>query len=140
MRGNNYSGKPIAFSLYDSDIKETIRPYIMGRIVDVGQFLAQYRFQSGADNLKITFHVNDPFLKWNNKSFTFSIHEGKVQFEQGKAAYEATLSIGALTSLLMGYVDAAELAELEQLQASEKTVEILDKLILRGKPYISDYI
>ncbi len=40
--GNNYSGETIAFSLYDSDIKETIRPYIMGRIVDVEQFLAQY--------------------------------------------------------------------------------------------------
>lgn len=33
--GNNYSNESIAFWLEDSDIRETIRPYIMGRIVDV---------------------------------------------------------------------------------------------------------
>ena len=140
VKGNNYFGRPIAFSLYDSDIKETIRPYIMGRIIDVEQFLLQYRFQCETEDLKFTLHVHDPFLEWNNKSFTFSIHEGRVRLDQGKTPYEATLSIGTLTALLMGYIDAADLSELERIQASEKTIDLLDDLIIRGKPYISDYI
>ena len=140
VKGNNYSGKPIAFGLYDSDIKETIRPYIMGRIVDVEQFLTQYQFQPDADPVKITFHVRDPFLKWNDRSVTVCVQEGRVRFEQEKAMHEVTLSIGTLTTLLMGYADAAELAELEQLQANERTISLLDQLIIREKPYISDYI
>ena len=31
VRGNNYYSEPIAFELDDSDIKETIRPYAMGK-------------------------------------------------------------------------------------------------------------
>ena len=42
VRGNNYYSEPIAFELDDSDIKETIRPYAMGRIIDVAQFISQY--------------------------------------------------------------------------------------------------
>lgn len=38
VRGSSYSGEPIAFELEDGDIRETIRPYIMGRIVDVEHF------------------------------------------------------------------------------------------------------
>ena len=42
VRGNNYYSEPIAFELDDSDIKETIRPYTMGRIIDIRQFFAKY--------------------------------------------------------------------------------------------------
>lgn len=42
VKGNNYYSEPIAFELEDSDIKETIRPYSMGRIIDVVQFMEHY--------------------------------------------------------------------------------------------------
>ena len=42
VRGNNYYSEPIAFELDDSDIKETIRPYAMGRIIDIKQFFGKY--------------------------------------------------------------------------------------------------
>jgi predicted acetyltransferase len=38
VRGSTYSNEPMAFDLDDSAIKETIRPYIMGRIIDVPVF------------------------------------------------------------------------------------------------------
>ncbi|MDN6460924.1 MAG: hypothetical protein L0J94_04745, partial [Corynebacterium flavescens] len=38
VRGNIYKDEPLAFLLDDGDIKETIKPYFMGRIVDVEQF------------------------------------------------------------------------------------------------------
>ena len=42
VRGNSYFSDPIAFEMDDGDIRETIRPYIMGRIVDVERFLENY--------------------------------------------------------------------------------------------------
>ena len=70
--GNNYSNESIAFWLEDSDIRETIRPYIMGRIVDVAQFLEQYRFANCRGGEELTFRVHDPFLEWNNRTFSIS--------------------------------------------------------------------
>ena len=40
VHGNSYFNEPIAFEMDDGDIREIIRPYIMGRIVDVEQFFS----------------------------------------------------------------------------------------------------
>lgn len=58
VRGNNYFSESIAFSLEDSDIKKTIGPYIMGRIVDVETFLAQYNCKPEANDCTIAFHIS----------------------------------------------------------------------------------
>ena len=45
VQGDNYSGEPMAYLFEDSEITETISPYIMARIIDVRKFLAEYPFQ-----------------------------------------------------------------------------------------------
>ena len=42
VHGSTYFSEPIAFEMDDGDIKESIRPYAMGRIIDVEDFLADY--------------------------------------------------------------------------------------------------
>ena len=49
VRGSSYFSDPIAFELEDGDIRETIRPYIMGRIVDVEQFFQRYHCDPAAE-------------------------------------------------------------------------------------------
>lgn len=139
VRGNNYWGEPIAFSLPDSEIKESIRPYIMGRIIDIEQFLSNYRFEQDI-TASITLHVIDPLLTWNNKTYTLTLEGGKASLSNRNTKYEVHLSIGALTTLLLGYKRASELAKLELLTADPETVRILDSAIIQGKPYISDYL
>ena len=46
VRGNSYFSEPIAFEMDDGDIREIIRPYIMGRIVDAEQFFSAYACDS----------------------------------------------------------------------------------------------
>jgi predicted acetyltransferase len=140
VRGNNYSGESIAFALSDSDIKETIRPYIMGRIVDFELFLRQYRFRAEADGKSLTFQISDPFLEWNNRSYTVEFQGGVGKLTTKPSRYVVRLSIGTLTTLLLGYKRAPDLAGLNRLEASEETIELLDAAVIRKKPYISDYI
>lgn len=140
VRANNYSGEPIAFALTDSDIKETIRPYIMGRIVDFAAFIEQYRFEADANGIALTFNVIDPFLEWNNRSFTLEIKNGIGRLTSKKTRYEASLSIGSLTTLLLGYKSAPDLLALDRIEASSETIELLDDVLTRKKPYISDFI
>lgn len=137
--GANYSGEPIAFYFDDSDIQETIRPYIMGRIVDVEEFLRNYRCSPRFSGC-ITLNVSDPLLEWNNKAFHLEFADGRVRLGEAPAEYSASMSIGTLTTLLLGYKRASELAALERITASEQALQLLEHVILHKKPYISDYI
>jgi len=140
VRGDNYCGKPIAFSLHDSDIKETIRPYIMGRIVDFEAFIKDYQFEADAAGLSIEFDIHDPFLEWNNRVFVVTVTGGRGRIVEEPASNKVSLGIGTLTTLLLGYMRASELAELEHLRADEETIRIIDNIVIDRKPYLSDYI
>lgn len=140
VRANNYSGEPIAFALRDSDIEETIRPYIMGRIVDVEAFIRRYRFAADADGATLTLHVRDPFLEWNNKTYNLEIQGRTAQMTLQPSRHQASLSIGTLTTLLLGYKRAPDLFALDRIQASRETIKLIDDVLIRKKPYISDYL
>jgi len=140
VHGNNYYSEPIAFNFQDSDIKETIRPYIMGRIIDFEAFMAEYRFEDDIEGVAITFDVQDSVLEWNNRSFTILINNGKGEFINKQSKYKVTLTIGTLTTLLLGYKRASELARIERITASDETIRMIDNAIIECKPYISDYI
>ena len=139
VRGSNYFSEPIAFSFEDSDIKESIRPYIMGRIVDLEMFIRDYRFNQGFKGT-FTLHISDRFLEWNNRSMTLMVSDGKAVVEEGESEHSAAMTIGTLTTLMLGYKRASELAALEKIEAEPETLHLLDYAFIYKKPYISDYI
>ena len=139
VRGYNYFSEPIAFSFEDSEIKETIRPYIMGRLVDTRMFLEKYRFR-GEANGGVTLRISDPFLEWNDQSLTLDIAGGRCEVTKTASRRTAAMSIGTLTTLLLGYKRASELAALERIDADRETIKFLDNAVIHKKPYISDYI
>ena len=139
--GNNYSNESIAFWLEDSDIRETIRPYIMGRIVDVAQFLEQYRFANCRGGEELTFRVHDPFLEWNNRTFSIRLAEnGAVELLPEESVRPVELDIGTLTALLLSYKSPSYLQKMGRLKTDEETLKLLNNLIPKEKAYISDYI
>ncbi len=141
VKGSNYYSKPIAFWLPDSEIKETIRPYMMGRIVDAEKFLQNYHFRAAPQDKELTFLVDDPLLEWNQNAFTVSFKKGATQVKAGKQTDNIVkLSIGTLTTLLMGYQNARYLQTIEKLQAEDEIVEFLHTVVSDEKAYISDYI
>ncbi|ULQ61002.1 GNAT family N-acetyltransferase [Brucepastera parasyntrophica] len=140
VEGNNYSGESIAFWLEDSDIKETIRPYIMGRIIDVEKFLEQYHFITGNLSETISFIVKDDFLEWNNRVFTVRFDSGAVSVTRKEGAGKTvSLGIGTLTTLLLGYKRPEYLYTMERIKTDNETIALLEQIIPREKPNISDY-
>lgn len=140
VRGSCYTGEPIAFALEDGDIRESIRPYIMGRIVDLEQFFPLYRCDPAAENTVVTFVVEDPFLPWNSREVAVRFHQGKCSLEKQPAGSRVKLSIATLTTLLMGYKTAARLAWMGRIQAEKEAIRQLDSVLLHEIPCISDYI
>lgn len=140
VRGNTYFNEPIAFDMEDGDIKETIRPYIMGRIVDVEQFLSDYRCNPEGQEVCVALEITDSFLAWNHRTFTVLFQNGRCFMTDQPARHHVSMSIGTLTTLLLGYKTAAQLSWLERIQGDEDAIRCLDAIIMHKIPYISDYI
>ncbi|MBV7508206.1 GNAT family N-acetyltransferase [Bacillus sp. sid0103] len=138
--GNIYTNDPLAFWLEDGDIKETIAPYFMARIVDVTQFIGQFPFKAPGTEIHITFQVDDPILEWNNGVFTLHVSaNGEGDLKLSVEQPDIFVSIQTLTTMLFGYKRPAYLAAIGRLNCNEQTVEILENLIERETPYFSDY-
>lgn len=147
VRGNTYFNEPIAFDLDDSDITETIRPYIMGRIVDVEGFLESYRCDPAAPDTRLVLDVSDGVVGANDRAFEVRFRGGRCiarplgdDARQRPDPDRLSLSVGTLTTLLLGYKTAAQLHRMERIAGDPAAVLRLDDALLHEAPYLSDYI
>lgn len=139
--GNNYNNHTISFLFGDSDMKETIRPYIMARIVDFEKFIKQYNFANIEINESVTFAITDTVLESNNRSFTIQFNKGAEPIlVDGPSENLVQLEIGILTTMLLGYKRPTYLQRIERITTDKKTISILESIIPNDKIYFSDYI
>ena len=140
VHGSTYFSEPIAFEMDDGDIKESIRPYAMGRIIDVEDFLADYPCDPDGGELCIDLEIEDDLLPWNDRTFTVKFENGRCVQTDEPAEYRLKMGIGTFSTLLLGYKTAERLFELERIEGREEAVERLDDVLFHKIPYISDYI
>lgn len=140
VQGNIYKNDPLHFMLDDGQIKETIEPYYMARIVDVTEFLNNFPFKDSDIFEPFHFVVSDSIAEWNQGVF------GLVRKEKGKFTHtdEAVgkpvyLDIQTLTTMLMSYRSPSYLNKVERLRTDSDTLEILEQIIPDNQPYFSDY-
>lgn len=139
VKGNIYKNEPLAFLLEDGQIKETIEPYYMARIVDVTQFLARYPFKSF--DRPFHFVVTDPVAKWNAGIFSLTYNEidHRVIIGHEPIGDAVTVDIQTLTCLMMNYRRAAYLARIERLHTTQETLLTLERIIPDMEAYFGDY-
>ena len=141
VSGCNYTNHSLAFTLEDSDIRETVQPYVMARIVDFAAFIMSYNFAEASSGDAITFRIHDKVLDWNEQEFTVRFHaDGTHTLSAEPSPYTAEMSIGTAICMLMGYKRPAYLKSIDRLTADAKTTALLERLIPTGKAYFSDYI
>ncbi len=139
LRGSNYTNESLSFLLEDGDIQEMITPYIMARIVDVSMFFEKYPFDRTNYQGKILFHVRDPLLEWNHKSFVFDCKKLSISDDLSCVEKEVSLDIQTLTTMLLGYKRPMYLKNIGRLETDLEVIEILEELLPEGKAYFSDY-
>ena len=140
VHGNTYFSEPIAFEMDDGDIKETIRPYAMGRIIDIEEFIKDYPCDPDGGTLYIELDITDNLLPWNDRIFRLCFSDGKCTLTHEPAEYRLKMEIGTLTTLLLGYKTAERLYALERIEGKKEAVDRLDDVLFHKIPYISDYI
>ncbi len=138
--GNIYTDEPLAFLLEDADIKETISPYFMARIVDLEPFIAGYPFKPDTTDREWTFTLDDPMLSWNQGVFTLRITaEGKGEVIRVSKKSSDKINIQTLTTMLLGYKRADYLHKIGRISCRPETVDMLEDAIEQQTPYFSDY-
>lgn len=138
VKGNIYTGEPLAFLLNESQIEETIEPYFMARIVDVEQFLKNFPFEGSLRPFH--FVVTDPTAEWNNGVFGIVPQKhGIVDITREAVGKAVELDIQTLSTMLMGYKRPLYLNKIERLKADKHTLRLLEDIIPEGQPYYSDY-
>ena len=138
--GNVFTDEPLAFLLEDADIKETISPYFMARIVDFEQFIAQYPFKADNVEREWTFTLTDPLLDWNQGTFTLSISKDGVgsAVRSEKKSGDQT-DIQTMVTMLLGYKRPDYLHRIGRISCSAQTIDMLEDSIEQQTPYFSDY-
>lgn len=138
--GNTYTDEPLAFLLEDADIKETISPYFMARIVDLEKFIEQYPFKSDTIEREWTFMMDDPLLSWNQGTFKLRINtEGIGTITRSNVKTDDRVDIQTMTTMLLGYKRPDYLHKIGRLSCSSKTLDMLEDAIEQQTPYFSDY-
>lgn len=138
VRGNIYKDEPLAFLLDDGDIKETIEPYFMGRIVDVEEFLKKYPFED--HGTKFHFEITDTLADWNNRIFGIQWDDNEeIKITNQPVGEKVKCDIQTLTTMLMSYKRPSYLRRIERLEASHKVIRELENIIPMETPYYSDY-
>lgn len=142
VRGDNYTGEAIAFQFEDSEISETIEPYIMARIVDVEKFMDRYPFHFTDPSMNFYFQITDPEAEWNNGTFMVGLHNKKT-FCKHVYEFDAThvikTDICTLTAMLMSYKRPVYLYNNERLHMNYNLLKHLEAAIPSERPYFSDY-
>lgn len=140
-----YTGSNLNYLLPSARFSMSIRPDMMGRIVNIERFLKKYPFKKGHSGefyLKIT---EDPFAQWNEGIYHLSISdEGKTKVEKindeekvNGPVIESTIQ--SITQLLFGYKKASELAFYGRITAESSILNQFSDCLVDQQPILEDY-
>lgn len=129
--------EPLLYTLQEPRVKTEIKPYFMGRIVDVEQFLKQYELNWNNVQQEVILHITDSFAQWNNITVRIANHEITIIEEPIDKGIK--LDINALSTILFGYRRPLELNELELISGSEEEIRAFESVVPVRKPFIYDF-
>lgn len=129
--------EPLLYTLQEPRVKTEIKPYFMGRIVDVEKFLKQYELNWNNVQQEVILHITDSFAPWNNVVVRLANHELTIVEEATEKGIK--LDINALSTIMFGYKRPLELNELELISGSEEAMRSFENLVPVRKPFIYDF-
>ncbi|PEU73066.1 GNAT family N-acetyltransferase [Bacillus cereus] len=130
--------EPLLYTLQEPRVKAEIKPYFMGRIVDVEQFLKQCELNWNNVQQEVILHITDSFAPWNNVSVRLANREITIMKEE-TIDKGIKLDINALSTIMFGYKRPLELNELEFITGSEEEIQAFENIVPVRKAFIYDF-
>lgn len=138
------SDDQLPFLLANPRIKQEVVPYFMARIVDAEQFISQYAFNASAAEDLIPIQLRDDKAPWNDGLYLLHINgTGKAVFtpneEKQSLENPIKMDIGALTTVLLGYLRPTKLAQLARITGDDEHIKRLQVRIPERTTYLPDF-
>ncbi|PEP55382.1 GNAT family N-acetyltransferase [Bacillus wiedmannii] len=130
--------EPLLYTLKEPRVKAEIKPYFMGRIVDVEQFLKKYELNWNNAQQELILHITDSFAPWNNVSVRLANHEITIMKEE-TIDKGIKLDINALSTIMFGYKRPLQLKELEFISGSEEEIRAFEDIVPVREAFIYDF-
>jgi len=109
----------------------------MGRLVDVPDALAALSYPDDV-TLDLVLDVADPLADWNDDTYRLTVADGTATVDRTDADPDASLGVGSLSQLYVGYRSAEELATVGSVQAAASTVRTLDAALPERKTLLRE--
>ncbi len=122
--------------------EQKLVPYFMSRIVDVSAFLRQYRFRMTDRFHPIAIEVEDEFLPENTGTYYLTKENSDIVVSRDKPdgkCQHIYCSVQQLTSILLSYQNATNLAGLQLIQGDVTAIQTLDAIIPNKQTYFPDF-
>ncbi|PHD41257.1 GNAT family N-acetyltransferase [Bacillus toyonensis] len=128
----------LLYTLQEPRVKTEIKPYFMGRIVDVEKFLKQYELNWNNVQQEVILHITDSFAPWNNITVRLANHEITIMKEE-TIDKGIKLDINALSTIMLGYKRPLELSKLELISGSEEEIRTFENVVPVREAFIYDF-
>ncbi|MFL1663691.1 GNAT family N-acetyltransferase [Bacillus cereus] len=130
--------EPLLYTLQEPRVKAEIKPYFMGRIVDVEQFLKQYELNWNNVQQEVILNITDAFAPWNNITVRLANHEITI-IKEKTIDKGIKLDINELSTIMFGYKRPLQLNELELISGSEEEIQAFEKIVPVREAFIYDF-
>lgn len=105
-------------------VETTVHPGPSIRLVDVETVLGAVAYPEDVTG-SLVLDVEDPVADWNDRAFRIDVEGGAAAIGPTTGAPDATLGIGALSQLVVGYRTAGELAGAGELAVDDSGTQTL---------------
>lgn len=138
--GKTTGNEAVAFLMQDSEIKQSLSPYFMARIVDLIGFVKQFPFAENEFHMR--WAISDPLAEWNQGTFEiYSDEKGlKVQKISDELIEDVVqMTVQTLITMLLGYLRPIYLYKIERIKGDPSSILLLERIIPTGVPTFVDY-
>lgn len=119
-----------------------IKPFMMGRIINLEDFLESLEIDSDLA-LEANIFIEDQFLSENNGVFNIKLNNKKLEVEKTDSDYDEYFTINTMTQLAFSYIDIEEALVINSTKESgcnKNVIELFNAIFKKKKNYINEYI
>lgn len=119
-----------------STVTARVEPGPMLRVVDVEAALSALSYPGAGE---LTLRVRDELVDRNDDAFRLDVSADDAICERTDAAPDATVGVGTLAQLVVGYHSVADARRFGDLETDEETAATLDALFPETEPFLREF-
>ncbi|MFI3209724.1 MAG: GNAT family N-acetyltransferase [Peptostreptococcaceae bacterium] len=123
------------------DTKIFVKPFMMGRIINVKGFLESLEIPKIDGEFTCKFKVKDEYIEENENVYELTLTSDKLYIEIVEDDYLSdTFDINSFSQICFSYLDLDNISLINDIEVSDDTKKVFDILFKKKNNYINEYV